>query len=186
MAQKGRLVVCGDAGDALGDSIYEAHLYVRGSVAGLGRRLRREGDARRARGRAGRAARARPRSTTRAGRVPPLRLGAAALQLRRRQRGGVLMTDHLGGLTEFDTLGKARDDVERRRGGAAGAPGCARARSSTATSSTRSSAPRARGSTTSAASAPSARCRTSTTCSSSARACRATRSRATASAATRT
>jgi glutamate synthase domain-containing protein 3 len=36
MAQKGRLVVCGDAGDALGDSIYEAQLYVRGSVAGLG------------------------------------------------------------------------------------------------------------------------------------------------------
>jgi len=29
-------VVCGDAGDALGDSIYEARLYVRGSVAGLG------------------------------------------------------------------------------------------------------------------------------------------------------
>jgi glutamate synthase domain-containing protein 3 len=36
MAQKGRLVVCGDAGDALGDSIYEARLYVRGEVAGLG------------------------------------------------------------------------------------------------------------------------------------------------------
>ncbi len=36
MAQKGCLVVCGDAGDALGDSIYEAHLYVRGSVAALG------------------------------------------------------------------------------------------------------------------------------------------------------
>jgi glutamate synthase domain-containing protein 3 len=36
MAQKGCLVVCGDAGDALGDSIYEAHLYVRGNVAGLG------------------------------------------------------------------------------------------------------------------------------------------------------
>jgi glutamate synthase domain-containing protein 3 len=36
MAQKGRLVVCGDAGDALGDSLYEAELYVRGSVAGLG------------------------------------------------------------------------------------------------------------------------------------------------------
>ena len=36
MAQKGCLVVCGDAGDALGDSIYEAHLYVRGSVKGLG------------------------------------------------------------------------------------------------------------------------------------------------------
>ncbi len=36
MAQKGCLVVCGDAGDALGDSLYEAHLYVRGSVASLG------------------------------------------------------------------------------------------------------------------------------------------------------
>jgi glutamate synthase domain-containing protein 3 len=36
MAQKGCLVVCGDAGDALGDSLYEARLYVRGSVAGLG------------------------------------------------------------------------------------------------------------------------------------------------------
>ena len=46
-------MVCGDAGEALGDSIYEAHLYVRGKVAEPGRRLRREGDARRARGRAG-------------------------------------------------------------------------------------------------------------------------------------
>jgi glutamate synthase domain-containing protein 3 len=36
MAQKGSLVVCGDAGDSLGDSLYEAHLYVRGSVASLG------------------------------------------------------------------------------------------------------------------------------------------------------
>ena len=36
MAQKGALVVCGDAGEALGDSIYEARLYVRGSVASLG------------------------------------------------------------------------------------------------------------------------------------------------------
>jgi glutamate synthase domain-containing protein 3 len=36
MAQRGCLVVCGDAGDALGDSIYEAHIYVRGDVAGLG------------------------------------------------------------------------------------------------------------------------------------------------------
>jgi len=35
-AQAGRLVVCGDAGDGLGDSIYEARLYVRGSVASLG------------------------------------------------------------------------------------------------------------------------------------------------------
>jgi glutamate synthase domain-containing protein 3 len=36
MAQRGCLVVCGDAGEALGDSIYEAHLYIRGEVAGLG------------------------------------------------------------------------------------------------------------------------------------------------------
>ena len=36
MAQRGALVVCGDAGDALGDSIYETHIYVRGTVAGLG------------------------------------------------------------------------------------------------------------------------------------------------------
>jgi methylamine---glutamate N-methyltransferase subunit B len=36
MAQAGALVVCGDAGEALGDSLYEARIYVRGSVAGLG------------------------------------------------------------------------------------------------------------------------------------------------------
>jgi glutamate synthase domain-containing protein 3 len=36
MAQLGCLVVCGDAGEALGDSIYEARLYVRGKVASLG------------------------------------------------------------------------------------------------------------------------------------------------------
>ena len=36
MAQLGNLVVLGDAGDALGDSIYEAHLYIRGSVKSLG------------------------------------------------------------------------------------------------------------------------------------------------------
>jgi glutamate synthase domain-containing protein 3 len=36
MAQAGRLVVLGDAGADLGDSIYEARLYVRGHVASLG------------------------------------------------------------------------------------------------------------------------------------------------------
>jgi methylamine---glutamate N-methyltransferase subunit B len=36
MAQTGTLVVLGDAGEALGDSIYEAHLYVRGVVKSLG------------------------------------------------------------------------------------------------------------------------------------------------------
>jgi len=36
MAQAGHLVVCGDAGPHLGDSIYEAALYVRGKIASLG------------------------------------------------------------------------------------------------------------------------------------------------------
>ncbi len=36
MAQAGHLVVCGDAGDALGDSLYEAILYVRGRIKSLG------------------------------------------------------------------------------------------------------------------------------------------------------
>jgi glutamate synthase domain-containing protein 3 len=36
MAQTGNLVVFGDAGDALGDSIYEARLFVRGTVKSLG------------------------------------------------------------------------------------------------------------------------------------------------------
>jgi glutamate synthase domain-containing protein 3 len=36
MAQTGRLVVCGDAGEALGDSIYEARIYLRGDAVGLG------------------------------------------------------------------------------------------------------------------------------------------------------
>ncbi len=36
MAQSGRLVVCGDAGSDLGDSIYEARLYILGTVSSLG------------------------------------------------------------------------------------------------------------------------------------------------------
>jgi glutamate synthase domain-containing protein 3 len=36
MAQGGSLVVCGDAGSSLGDSIYEARLYVQGKVESLG------------------------------------------------------------------------------------------------------------------------------------------------------
>jgi glutamate synthase domain-containing protein 3 len=36
MGQAGSLVVCGDAGDALGDSLYEVHIYVKGSVKSLG------------------------------------------------------------------------------------------------------------------------------------------------------
>ena len=36
MAQSGKLIVCGDVGDSLGDSIYEAQIFVRGSVKSLG------------------------------------------------------------------------------------------------------------------------------------------------------
>src|SRR5690349_11236403 len=36
MAQAGTLVVCGDAGAGLGDSLYEAVIYVRGTMHGLG------------------------------------------------------------------------------------------------------------------------------------------------------
>lgn len=36
MAQAGTLVICGDAGGGLGDSLYEAVIYVRGGVENLG------------------------------------------------------------------------------------------------------------------------------------------------------
>ncbi len=36
MAQAGRLVICGDADDGLGDSLYEARIYLRGQARGLG------------------------------------------------------------------------------------------------------------------------------------------------------
>jgi len=42
MAQAGRLVVCGDAGAGLGDSLYEAVIYVRGKIHGLGADAREE------------------------------------------------------------------------------------------------------------------------------------------------
>jgi glutamate synthase domain-containing protein 3 len=42
MAQAGRLIVCGDAGAGLGDSLYEAVIYVRGKLHGLGADAREE------------------------------------------------------------------------------------------------------------------------------------------------
>ena len=42
MAQAGTLVVCGDAGAGLGDSLYEATIYVKGSLHGLGADAREE------------------------------------------------------------------------------------------------------------------------------------------------
>ncbi len=90
MAQTGCLVVCGDAGDALGDSIYEARLYVRGSVAGLGadcveKELRDEHVEQVARLLDAAGIDADPSG------VPALRVRAAALHLRDRQRRRVLM-----------------------------------------------------------------------------------------------
>jgi methylamine---glutamate N-methyltransferase subunit B len=42
MAQAGTLVVCGDAAHGLGDSLYEAVIYVRGKIQGLGTDAREE------------------------------------------------------------------------------------------------------------------------------------------------
>jgi methylamine---glutamate N-methyltransferase subunit B len=42
MAQAGTLVVCGDAAHGLGDSLYEAVIYVRGTIDGLGTDARQE------------------------------------------------------------------------------------------------------------------------------------------------
>jgi len=42
MAQAGTLVVCGDAGPSLGDSLYEAVIYVRGRIHSLGADAREE------------------------------------------------------------------------------------------------------------------------------------------------
>ena len=87
MAQKGCLVVCGDAGEALGDSLYEARLYVRGAVAGLGadcveKEMRDEHLAQL------RGLLAAAEIDADARRVPPLRVRAPALQLQGRQRRG--------------------------------------------------------------------------------------------------
>jgi len=42
MAQAGTLIVCGDAGANLGDSLYEATIYVRGTIHSLGADAREE------------------------------------------------------------------------------------------------------------------------------------------------
>ena len=36
MSQSGNMVVCGDAGEALGDSLYETNIYIKGKVKSLG------------------------------------------------------------------------------------------------------------------------------------------------------
>ena len=115
MAQKGCLVVCGDAGEALGDSIYEAHLYVRGIVAGLGsdcveKEMREEHVAELT----GLLERAEVED-------------CSASEFRRYGSARRLYNfdvDNAGSyLTEFDALGKARDDVERRSASRGWRPG---------------------------------------------------------------
>ena len=133
MAQKVCLVVCGDAGEALGDSIYEAHLYVRGKVAGLGADCSRR-----------KCATSTSPSCPSCSSVPRIE-DVDAGDFRRYGSARKLYNFHVDHAGAYDEL--------RRRAAAR----AARVRDlSTATSSTRSSAPRARGSTTSAASAPSA------------------------------
>jgi glutamate synthase domain-containing protein 3 len=36
MMQKGRIIICGDAGEALADSMYEGEVFVGGKIAALG------------------------------------------------------------------------------------------------------------------------------------------------------
>ena len=36
MMQKGRIIICGDVGDAVGDSMYEGEIYVAGNIGSLG------------------------------------------------------------------------------------------------------------------------------------------------------
>ena len=90
MAQAGRLVVCGDAGDALGDSLYEAVIYVRGRVKSLGADAHEEPmtdddyAARRVAARAG-WLRIRPEG------VQACRVDAQPVPLERRRQSGVLM-----------------------------------------------------------------------------------------------
>ena len=72
--------MCGDAGDALGDSIYEARLYVRARLRGLGadcieKELRDEHVG------AGRLLERAGIDDLNPGRLPALRLGTQALQL---------------------------------------------------------------------------------------------------------
>jgi len=85
MAQAGHLVVCGDAGHSLGDSIYEAVIYVQGQVAGLGADcIEKEMTAEHLKTLSELLKRAGCQA------LPPLRLGAHALQLSRGPRRCVL------------------------------------------------------------------------------------------------
>ena len=94
MAQAGTLVVCGDAGRGAG-RLYEARIYVRGKVASLGADCveKKMDDA--AHAALADIARSAPGSTPTRQRLPPLRLGARALQLpRSTTRSELLRGEH--------------------------------------------------------------------------------------------
>ncbi len=156
MAQAGNLVVCGDAGEALGDSIYEARSLRAGSGERPGCGLRGAGDAGQRTGGTGRPPGAGGEQRTPRG-FPALWLRAAALQFPHRSRRQIL---------EPWTPCKDR--------------ACGNPPLLTATSSTKSSARPRPAFMTSAAGARNGACPISTISSSSARACPATRWRATA------
>ena len=44
MMQKGRIIICGDAGEALADSMYEGVIFVGGEIARAGQRRRRSSE----------------------------------------------------------------------------------------------------------------------------------------------
>ena len=88
----GNLVVCGDAGDALGDSIYEARLFVRGSVKSLGADcIEKEMRSEHVELLTQLLARA-SITDVKAERFQALWLGAQALQFQRRSRGRLRLT----------------------------------------------------------------------------------------------
>jgi hypothetical protein len=159
MAQSGNMVVLGDAGEALGDSLYEARLFVRGSVKSLGADciekemrpniyalladLLKRGEA----------------DQGQARRVQTLRLGPQALQFQHRQRVVLLRQRRMSDFPH--TPPKI-------------------SRTFTPASTPKSAAPPQPASMTSAAAAPSGTCRISMTCCSSAPPSAATRWKATA------
>ena len=95
MAQAGRIVICGDAEDALGDSLYEAVIYVRGKRAFARRRRPLRADDRRRSRRAEEPARRRPGTGARSARIQARGVREESLSLACRCRSGVLnMTRH--------------------------------------------------------------------------------------------
>ena len=115
MAQAGTLVVLGDAGEALGDSLYEAPpLRARqGEEPRL--RLHREAACATSTRRRSPGCSAEASTAGRSIGVPPLRLGAQALPFPHGQSGGVLMGGETAGCTRRRAVGDLRRALRSRR-----------------------------------------------------------------------